>query len=759
MALINITIPGLYGGVSQQSPEMRFDTQVTEMINCYPTLIGGVSKRPPASLIRSDATFPTDAFVYTYDRGSGNEKYIITINSDSQYRIFDLVLNNWVTAWETQDYLAIPEGTSPKDAFAMTTVGDTTFVVNKTITCEADTTIEYNDDPDWDSTFFYWVKRTAGGSDDTNRPLRYRYYIYNSNGSIAEDVIGHNSTIVAGLLASGGYYQADNVTYTGIGGTSKGSVVRKTNAAGYTGSDSWGNQASEAWVGKVKSLQDLPNELGFENTVIEIAGDDDNAFDSYYVKYVDGVYKETYRPGICNELLATTLPHRIGIRRGGTLESPIYYDLDESTSGNYFDSVSYAARTVGDEDSASMPSFVGSTINDIFFYRNRLGFISGDNVILSEVGEYYNFFPTTVTTIVDSDPIDVAVDSNQAITLLYAIPYNKELLIFGDKAQFVMSGGDTLTPNKVSVQQSTAFNIKNTAPIAMGPNVYFATEKNDFSSIKEYFVQPNTSVNDAADITAHCPNYVPKNVIRLTGSSQNDMLFVLSAEEPNSVYVYNFYWNGDQKAQSAWHKWVFEDTIFNIEVIGSTLYLMTTDDADTPTQYLLRIPLEYKQNFKSQTYYDKSSNPYESTIVLSEMRYPGGGDGKVDDTRGTFTIKSITVEADYNSLYKIVAFKKKYNPRTYYNSTSKYYPLVDTIQSKGYNYSTVDGMYPTATLYPEPYLYPGSITYSMPTDNKYTVLGNTNNIEIAITNDIAAGFKINSLNIAGDYIRNSTRVQ
>jgi hypothetical protein len=237
------------------------------------------------------------------------------------------------------------------------------------------------------------------------------------------------------------------------------------------------------------------------------------------------------------------------------------------------------------------------------------------------------------------------------------------------------------------------------------------------------------------------------------------MLFVLSAEEPNSVYVYNFYWNGDQKAQSAWHKWVFEDTIFNIEVIGSTLYLMTTDGAETPTQYLLGIPLEYKQNFKSQTYYDKSSNPYESTIVLSEMRYPGGGDGKVDDTRGTFTIKSITVEADYNSLYKIVAFKKKYNPRTYYNSTSQYYPLVDTIQSKGYNYSTVDGMYPTATLYPEPDLYPGSITYSMPTDNKYTVLGNTNNIEIAITNDIAAGFKINSLNIAGDYIRNSTRVQ
>nr|DAL93610.1 MAG TPA: stabilization protein [Caudoviricetes sp.] len=31
---------------------------------------------------------------------------------------------------------------------------------------------------------------------------------------------------------------------------------------------------------------------------------------------------------------------------------------------------------MGDDDSNPYPSFVGSNINDIFFYRNRLGFIS-----------------------------------------------------------------------------------------------------------------------------------------------------------------------------------------------------------------------------------------------------------------------------------------------------------------------------------------------------------------------------------------------
>ena len=160
MGLVNQTLPGLYGGVSQQATELRHDTQVTEMVNCYPTIIGGVSKRPPTSVAYNDNTFPENSFVYAYDRGAGNEQYVICINDDSQYRIFDLIENSWITSWTTETYLAIPEGTEAKDMFSMSTVGDTTFVVNKSIDCAMDTTIDYNDDADWDTNFYYWVNRS-----------------------------------------------------------------------------------------------------------------------------------------------------------------------------------------------------------------------------------------------------------------------------------------------------------------------------------------------------------------------------------------------------------------------------------------------------------------------------------------------------------------------------------------------------------------------------------------------------------------------
>ena len=865
MALVNHTIPGLFGGVSQQDPSLRHSTQVTEMVNCYPTVIGGVTKRPPSQLAYVDNTFPEDSFVYSYDRGSGNEQYIICINSESEYRIFDIVTNSWLTSWTQHNYLTIPVGAKAFDSFTMSTVGDTTFVVNKTRQTKmlpseiAETTLEYTFnttfsfepardlkhlgvfkfntyyvlkgtltatitmtidgsivqhsysenvnyystatpkqtsvpnvvnkalqkfnivdavDPtkdilvyinkfqtqrtisnisvdisftstegdiagstvvttdtkenQWDKTFFYWVKRTNGGSDSTNQPLRYTYYIYN-NGVVVGQVTDHNAVTAASNLAAA------------IGGIAKGAVVRKEIGVNetYTGSDSWGNQASKSFTGKVKKLQDLPDDLGFEGSVIEITGDDNTGFDSYYVKFIDGVYKETVRPGLDNTIDMDSMPHKLELRR-----------LDDDSYHIVFDSIDWGNRTVGDEDTASVPSFIGNTIQDVFFFRNRLGFISQDNVILSEAGEYYNFFPTTVTSVIDSDPIDVAVDSNKAISLIHASPFNKDLLLFGNKAQFVLSADSVLTPKDVSVQQSTAFDIKNVKPVALGPNVYFALEKNNYSSIREYFVQPDSLSNDAADITAHCPNYLPKNITKLVGSPKNDMLFALSSETPNTVYVYNFYWNGEEKAQSAWHKWTFDGTVFNIDVLGNNLLLMINRYGQVALEV---IPLEYTLDFTSIEYLDSTTVPYTSSIIITKPGFPTGSD-KIDDNRGTLLLRSLKLNAEYGSVYNILSHR--FNRPRNFNFTDGVglYPTKDYIMTKEYLYREVAGVYPNLNLYPAATLYPSTTTYIMNTDNKYPVLGNVNNIEIEITNNISSGFRINSLDIAGTYVKNSRNV-
>lgn len=682
MGLVNQTIPGLYNGVSQQPDELRLDTQVTEMINCYPTLVQGVQKRNPTVAHATDNTVPTDAFIHIYDRGAGDEQYIIVVK-DGQFKVYD---ENGTQAqdWVTNSYFDLPTGAKANESFSAVTVGDTTFIVNKTKTVAMSSAVDNNDDPNWDTNFYYWVKRTTEirYGTDNNSEAGYHYYIYNNSSQVAT-ATGTDGVSITSSLASS------------IGGTARGSVLRKTGAGNYSGADSWGNQASEAWVGSARKLQDLPSDLGFQNAVIEISGDDKNSFDNFYVKFEGSVYKETFKPGLQNTIDASTMPHKI------ERQSPTSFPVS---------SIAWEPRKVGDEDNAPEPSFVGKTLDDVFFFKNRLGVLSADNIVMSETGEFYNFWPTTVTDVLDSDPIDVAVDSNKAVHLRYAVPFNKELLVFGDKAQFILSSSKALTPKDINVQQSTAYDMnKNVAPITLGPNVYFATDKSTSSIIREYFTVPDTTSNDAANITAHCPYYIPNNLHKLTGSSKHDMIFAITGTD-NKIYVYNYYWQGEEKAQSAWHTWELEEdeTIFNIEVLdGSLLVMVQYSSGDTKLE---SISLQLVEDINIPVFEDDGGTAVSSRIELSKWGVPSG-QSNVDSNRSSLILRDLRLSMEDNSYYGLEVSR-------------------DTVTNTYNNYVT------TPTL-------------AQVGDHKYPVVGNANNLNIAFVSDINKGFKLNSLSWRG----------
>ena len=61
-------------------------------------------------------------------------------------------------------------------------------------------------------------------------------------------------------------------------------------------------------------------------------------------------------------------------------------------SGTDFTVSQFGSRVVGDLTSSPEPSFVGQKMSDIFFHRNRLGFIAGEAVVMSRAGEFFKFF-------------------------------------------------------------------------------------------------------------------------------------------------------------------------------------------------------------------------------------------------------------------------------------------------------------------------------------------------------------------------------
>ena len=616
---VNQTIPSLVNGVSQQAPELRHDTTVDEMINCSLSFTEGTRRRNPLEYVATDNSLAGHTpFIYTYERGDGTEAYVIVI-IDGAWKAYDL--NGALQDSGTDAYLAIPTGAKASECFSAVTVGDTTFIVNNTVTVAESTTYTHGTSNTniHRAHAYYWVKRTYisyGGADNATKNT-YQYTINGTTGTLKDTENGAKSDLIAANLAS---QQS---------GTSSGSIVYKNTTGAWVTSDSWGDQASEGWQGVLKQLQDLPNTMGSYyglQTLVNVTGDEKNQFEGFWtwVKNEGEAWLETVAPGIKDGFQNSTMPHI----------------LERTAIGNFtFKEFDYYDRDKGDELSNSMPSFVGKQIQDIFFYRNRLGFLAEDNVIMSETGIYENFFRTTVTDLLDTDVVDVAVDTNTVANLRYAIPFNQNLLIFGSHAQYILSSDKPLTPGNASVSQTTSYAINpKVKPKQIGPNVYFALDRGAYTQVREYYNVPGSTGNEATDITGHVPTYIDHTITALEVSDKYDMLFI-NPRDTNEIYVYNQTWEGETKSQSAWHRWeITGATIFNIQVVDDTLLVMYNEGTDVKMG-----KISLKSEDFSSTVYSDSTGAYSSEITLNEWGFQMGAT-KVDAKGGRLQIRKLTIQ-------------------------------------------------------------------------------------------------------------------
>ena len=349
-----------------------------------------------------------------------------------------------------------------------------------------------------------------------------------------------------------------------------------------TTDDGLGGSGIKGIYKRTDSLADLPTKAP-NNFVVEVVGDADLDQDNYWVKftthsgldYGDGAWEETVAPNISEGFDVNSMPMTIRSTNLNTLE---VVALD------------YAKRAAGDEETNPNPSFVGKSINDIVFFKNRLGFITDDSVVFSEAGEFFNFYRTTVSSLLDSGPIDVTVSSTKVTNLKSATIFQENLMLFADNVQFVMKGGDLFTPKTVSVSPTTNFSLDDSvSPTPLGSYVYFPFTRGSYTGLRELALSANTETYDAVEVTEHVPAYIPSNIIAMAGTTSEDVIALLSANEKGSLYIYNYFWNNNQKVLSAWSKFTFTGEIRGIEFIDSSLFLLITNNGETN---LVEMPLE-----------------------------------------------------------------------------------------------------------------------------------------------------------------------
>jgi hypothetical protein len=163
-------------------------------------------------------------------------------------------------------------------------------------------------------------------------------------------------------------------------------------------------------------------------------------------------------------------------------------------------------------------------------------------------------------------------------------------MLFSPKTQFVLRGGDLLTPKTVTISPVTEYDVSETIrPLALSNYIYFNFKRNNFEGLLEYTVDNNTETYRAVEITEQINKYIPTNIVRMEGSSAENMVVVQSDSDYKKLYVYKYFWQGNEKIQSAWMTFSFAKDIRSFYFIESTLYVIATDSSGT---YLESIPME-----------------------------------------------------------------------------------------------------------------------------------------------------------------------
>ena len=616
MALVSQTIKNLKGGISQQPDILRFADQGARQVNCFSSEVGGLQKRPPAvnvSRLGETHAFGVLPLCHTINRDE-QEQYAMFFNGDTLYAV-DLLSGARVPV-EAPHGVGYIKTARPRNDLRMVTVADYTFIINKTVLPQkgGNLTPQYHD-PERNAL----VTCNGGQYGKT-------FTIYINDGAVAtfKTPLGNEieqaeqidiQYILTKLMESFNANLADagwgcNLMdgYLWIQAPATDSIRTIKTVDGYN------NKLLSAIKRDAQRPEDLPVSAP-ANYQVRMNGDPTTGQDDYWLRFDEdrNVWTEMAAPAVIADYNNSTMPHVL-IRRGdGVFE---------------FKQAEWTWRKAGDDDTNPYPSFIDEPIADVFFFRNRLGLLAGENVILSEAGSYFNFFPPSVAVSSDSDPIDVAVSTNKISVLKYAVPFAEELLLWADHNQFVLGADGILTPTSVKLDLTTEFEISDNArPYGIGRGVYFVSPRAKYSSVRRYYaVQDVTQVKNAEDVSAHVPSYIPNGVFKMTGSSTENFLSILTEGAPHYIFMYKFLYLNEEVAQQSWSHWDFGEgnRVLCAEMIGSRMHLVI----DTPSGLFLE-RIEFTQN--SLDYVDE---PYR-LFLDRKMRFTITPDAYDDDTYKT----------------------------------------------------------------------------------------------------------------------------
>lgn len=529
-------------GVSQQLPKLRLDGQVSVQENMLSDAVTDVRRRPGAKFtFQSTFTGETATSLRSWETDiAGQRVHVIVGCNTGKVKL----MNEELTAELAQlqsNYLI----TATTKSIRATTIGNDFYLMNVGVkpTLVAPTTP--GTDPAKQG--FFFIKAGAFSKSyeivlTTNLGTTTLKTLTPPGTGVGDPAAAVPEAIAAALIAGTNIPLLASV---GVVATRAGAYVYLSAGVSTTSiavaSSSGSNYVTASSASRVRLESDLPASLPEVADGYIVAVGEQKLYRYYKYKAATTEWLES---GIWNS------PEFIA-------NMPITLKYEGSTWS--IDAGNYEGRLAGDDDTNPIPEFLTRGLSGMGAFQSRLVLLGGSKVYMSSSTAPKRFFRSTVTGILDADPIAVGASANSSAEYEYAVPFQKDLLLFSRKYQaLVPAAGAAITPRTATVLLTSAYSVDlGCEPVPVGRTLLFPAPRSaDFFGFMEMVSSQYTDSQYVSnDATSHLPKYMPGTCRYAVASPVSSMVLFGPANDPTTLIVYEYQWDGDTKAQQAWHRW------------------------------------------------------------------------------------------------------------------------------------------------------------------------------------------------------------
>ena len=281
-----------------------------------------------------------------------------------------------------------------------------------------------------------------------------------------------------------------------------------------------------------------------------------------------------YAPGLNAGSHVGKVLNNITDGSSGTIvdSGPDWVEVDDLTGGNrnyflsgdeveikdvgdyfLFGPADWKERKAGNEARVPLPSFIGWPIKTVFIHEGRLGLTASDSVVLSQAGDRLNFFRQSARLVRDDDVIDIASGGSRVAEFHTAMKWDGGMYLLSDTALFQLSGDPFLSPKTVGLHMIADLpNDPGVSPAVAGSRIFFIRSGPRGTQVMEAFVQDNLRV-EAFDLTEEIPGYITGTP---TGLAVDAGLGLLIVQTDDGLFTYRYLDTPRSgRVISSWSKW------------------------------------------------------------------------------------------------------------------------------------------------------------------------------------------------------------